>query len=253
VFSEVDAKSSLAVLAKYPTPEMILKVDEQELQELIGVAAGRGNNSKYGKKKAELLLSTAQEAIEFSVQRPAFPCLIKSTVNMMQSIQANINTLTTSAKQTATDCSEIRHHVELLRSIPGVGEYAAIVLLAEIGDFSLFSKPNQLVAFCGLDPTVRQSGKFVGTKNKLSKRGSPYIRAILNICAHVAIHPGRNGCPANPVLAAYFEKKKQSKHPTSALCACMRKMILIIFAVLRDQKPFELRTPEEHITLKLAA
>ena len=67
------------------------------------------------------------------------------------------------------------------------------------------------------------------------------------MCTHVAIHPNqKKEVAGNPVLAAYYEKKKAVKPPKIAKCACMRKMILIIFAVLRDQKPFELRDPIEH-------
>ena len=68
---------------------------------------------------------------------------------------------------------EMRNNVSLLQSIPGVGSHSAALLLGEIGDILLFKKPKQLAAYFGLDPTERQSGSFRGTKNKLSKRGSP--------------------------------------------------------------------------------
>ena len=100
-----------------------------------------------------------------------------------------------------------------------------------------------------MDPSTRQSGKFIGTKTKISKRGSPYARAILNICAQSAIHPIKGKEPANPVLAAYYAEKIKTKEPKVAKCAVMRKMVNIIFAVLRDKSPFVLRSPEEHLAL----
>ena len=56
----------------------------------------------------------------------------------------------------------------------------------------------------------------------------------------------RNGTYANPVLAEFYLHKCERKEKKTALCAVMRKMVHIIFAVLRDRKPFELRTPEQH-------
>jgi len=121
------------------------------------------------------------------------------------------------------------------------------LLLAEIGDFSCFSKPKKLVAFCGLDPSVKQSGNTNSQSNRISKRGSSNIRAILDICTHVAIHTNPHSKKsANPVLAEYYQEKRKSKPPKVAKCACMRKMVNIIFAVLRDQKPFEIRNAKDH-------
>ena len=56
----------------------------------------------------------------------------------------------------------------------------------------------------------------------------------------------KNGTYANPVLAEFYEHKCEQKEKKTALCAVMRKLVHIIFAVLRDQKPFELRTPQQH-------
>jgi len=68
--------------------------------------------------------------------------------------------------------AKARRNVELLDEIPGVGFLTAATLIAEIGDFSLFNSPKALTAFFGLDPSVNQSGKFNGDRNKISKRGT---------------------------------------------------------------------------------
>lgn len=58
----------------------------------------------------------------------------------------------------------------------------------------------KLVAFVGIDPTVNQSGEFTGTRNKMSKRGSPYIRRAIWIAASVAAFH-------DPVLSQYYQKR----------------------------------------------
>ena len=72
-------------------------------------------------------------------------------------------------------------------SIPGIAAYSASVIFAEIGDFMKFPKAKKLVAFFGLDPSVRQSGKFSGTENHISKRGSKYLRATLSMAVRINI------------------------------------------------------------------
>ena len=140
----------------------------------------------------------------------------------------------------------IQKNIVLLQSIPGIGPHSSIALLAEIGNFTLFQKPKQLVAYFGLDPSQRQSGTFTGSKNKLSKRGSAYVRALLHLAVITAIAPQKKRPAVNPVLRAYYEEKCKSKPHKVVMCALMHKVCNIIFAVLRDQKPFELRQPEQH-------
>ena len=127
-----------------------------------------------------------------------------------------------------------------------MGDHSAAALLAEIGDISLFSNAKQLTAYFGLDPAQRQSGKFNGTRTKLSKRGSSYLRRVISMVAVKNAFKQKNGTYVNPVLAEYYKNKCGYKEKKTALCAVMRKLVHIIFAVLRDRKPFELRTPEEH-------
>ena len=105
--------------------------------------------------------------------------------------------------------------------------------LAEIGDISRFKNSSALVAFAGIDPTVRQSGEFNSTHNHMSKRGSPYLRhAIFLAAITCSFH--------NSPLNAYYKKKRdQGKHHLTATGAVARKLTTVIYAVLRDSKPYE--------------
>ncbi len=106
------------------------------------------------------------------------------------------------------------------------------VILGEIGDISRFPEPKKLVAFVGIDTSVYQSGEFNGTQNKMSKRGSPHLRRAISLAANVvAFH--------DPVLSAFYQKKRSAgKHHSTAIGAVARKLTLIIYAVLRDNKPY---------------
>lgn len=80
----------------------------------------------------------------------------------------------------------------------------------------------------------------------MSKRGTKYGRRALYAVALACVRKKRNGLPNNPVTLEYYQKLRESKKKKVALGAIMHKVLKYIFAVLRDQKPFEVRTPEQH-------
>ncbi|AEM74393.1 LOW QUALITY PROTEIN: hypothetical protein Calla_1811 [Caldicellulosiruptor acetigenus 6A] len=249
VFPDICSKTSLAILENYPTPNDILSADSEKLISIIQQTSKK--SYQWAKEKYELLIAKAKQFKPFSISNLANVTMLKVYINMVLTLQQNIDKIFEAINQLVQQSSQtqpsISENINLLQSIPGIGFLTAATILAEIGDFEKFSKPNKLVAFFGIDPSVNQSGQFVGTKNKMSKRGSKILRRILFTIALANIRTKRDSKPCNPVLLEYYQKKCQQKPKKVALGAVMRKLICIIFAVMRDKKPFELRTPEEHI------
>ena len=244
VFSDVGGVTSCAVLVRFPTPTILLVEEESELVEVIAAACKSGYS--FAKKKARLLISAAQKAQTLGIHSCADETLIVCTIQMLRTLSESVLQIETAIDDLLAQIKEMRNNVSLLQSIPGIGSHSAALLLGEIGDISLFKKPKQLAAYFGLDPTERQSGSFRGTKNKLSKRGSPYARAALHMGVVNSICKRGKDSAANPVLLSYYEKKCKNKPAKVAQAASMHKLVFIVFAVLRDQKPFELKTPEQH-------
>ena len=125
---------------------------------------------------------------------------------MLRTLSESVLQIETAVDNLLVQIKEMRNNVFLLQSISGIGSHSEALLLGEIGDISLFKKPKQLVAYFGLDPTERQSGSFRGTKNKISKRGSPYARAALHMGIVNSICKRGKDSAANPVLLSYYEK-----------------------------------------------
>jgi len=92
--------------------------------------------------------------------------------------------------QVADIDSQIADYMErsasYITTIPGVGSVLGVVIVSEIGDVTRFSSPSKLVAYAGLDASVKQSGDFEGSQMHISKRGSPYLRRALFKAATVA-------------------------------------------------------------------
>ena len=252
VFNDVFSKTALAILEKYPSPAHMLKADKRELTELI-----RRNSHKsadWSSKKCELLISKAQDFKTLSLDTAANLAILDIHISMIRSLSMSLEKVLAAIIDlleidSAKDLPVLSMSIALLCSIPGIGLITAATILAEIGDFSAFSKPDKLVAFFGIDPSVKQSGQFVGTQNKMSKRGSPVLRRVIYIAALASISMKRNGIANNAVLYEFYHNKCINKAKMTAIGAVMHKLVFIIFAVLRDKKPFELRKPEEHAKL----
>ena len=251
VFSDVGGSASRAVLHMCPTPEELLNADGSLLAKAICEAGNKGH--KFGAEKAAKLREAAGSAQVIGVRSASNASLIKNVLDIIEGLLAAIQRIEREIEELVTQDTRLDEDVKLLCSIPGIGFSSAVVIVAEMGDISLFRKPKQLAAYFGLDPGERQSGTFKGRKNKLSKRGSPQVRAALHMAAVSSVSRNRDGTYRNPVLAEYYERKCAEKPCKVARVAVMRKLSNIIYAVLRDRKPFELRTPQEHMALLAAA
>jgi len=134
----------------------------------------------------------------------------------------------------------------LLVAMPGIGFITAVTILSEIGDPTRFKKPKHLIAFFGLDPSVNESSKFKGDRNKMSKRGTRYGRRALYAIALASVRKSKAGKPVNSILYKYRKENLNGKKNKVPLGAIMHKIVNYIFAVLRDKRPYEERNPQLH-------
>lgn len=126
----------------------------------------------------------------------------------------------------------LKAQADLLDSIPGIGENTIASLLAFMGEVSRFTHAKQLAAFAGLTPRQCQSGSSVRGATHLTKAGNPLLRRALYMPALVAMRH-------NPLIKTFYLRLRANGKPAkSALAACMRKLLHIVFGVLKSQKPF---------------
>ena len=138
---------------------------------------------------------------------------------------------------------EIAETAECIASIPGVGKLTAISLIAETNNFLLFEQPGQLVSYCGLDPQLRQSGKWAG-KTTISAKGNAHIRRILFMPALAAIRSNK------PLQAVYRRLVAAKAQKMIAVTAVMRKLLVLIFTLAKKRQMFD---PNFHAPLALPA
>ena len=247
VFSKVTIQSSLKLLSSYPLPEDMLAASKENIVDIIRSTARFGE--AYALRKYEAIIAAAKDAAVFGRALPSNAVRIRLYVDTYQEYQKHLDTLLKALHETVEKLQDtpIYDQICLLQSLRGIGFLSAVVLIAEMGDFKLFSSPKKLYAYFGLDPAVKQSGKLNGDKVHMSKRGSSLARRILHMAAlnNVKVSKG-SGTPVNPVIYDYYTQKCTGKKKPVAMGAVMHKICNIIFAMLRDKKPFEIITPEEH-------
>jgi transposase len=128
---------------------------------------------------------------------------------------------------------ELKHNQALLRTIPGIGFLTAARLLAEIGDIKSFENAPQLAAYAGLNPKGTRSGTSVYKKTRISKEGRAFLRYILYMPAIVA-------SKHNPIIHAFCQRLAQNGSQKMAIvAAAMRKLLHLVFGILKTQKPFD--------------
>jgi len=121
---------------------------------------------------------------------------------------------------------------QYLTTVPGVGAVLATAILSEIGDVHRFKNAKALVAYTGIDPRVFQSGQFTASDAHISKRGSPYLRRAVWQAAVAAAR-------VDPALKVLHKRKMaEGMSFQAAIGVVANKLIHIIYAVLRDNKPY---------------
>ena len=247
IFSKVTTQSSLKLLSSYPLAEDMLTAPKDDIVKIIRSTARFGE--AYALRKYDAIIAAAQDAAVFGRALPSNAVRIRLYIDTYQEYQKHLDALLKALHETVDQLQDtlIYDQICLLQSLRGIGFLTAAVLIAEMGDFKLFSSPKKLYAYFGLDPAVKQSGKLNGDKVHMSKRGSSLARRVLHMAAlnNVKVDKG-SGTPVNPVIYDYYTRKCSGKKKPVAMGAVMHKICNIIFAMLRDNKPFEVITPEEH-------
>jgi transposase len=118
----------------------------------------------------------------------------------------------------------------VLTSMPGLGVRTAIKILTIVGDGSAFPTAGHLAAYAGLAPVTRRSGTSIKGETR-SQRGNHALKSALFLSAFASL--------ADPASRAYYDRKKaQGKRHNAALICLARRRTDVLFAMLRDRRPY---------------
>ena len=201
-----------------PTVRPLKSADTQELEALVN-------------RRAQLVEMLTAERLRLQQAQQ------QQRKTIVADLQAHISWLQKRLDQAEDDlsqrlrCSSLwRETDQRLQSVPGVGPITALVLIAELPELGQF--PNkQLVALCGLAPHARDSGKWHGKRT--TRGGRARVRTALYMAALVATKH-------NPVIKTFYLRLlRAGKEKKVALTACMRKLLVILNAMFRNQTSWQ--------------
>lgn len=230
-FSNVFIRSSRELLKQFTAPEDLADMDLSELSEFLG----KHSRHRLGKDRAEQIQALAKGSIGIHLALDAFTLQLRLLVGQIDFIEEQIQVLEEAIGQVMeefrpTADTPYRHVIE---TIPGIGPVLAAAIIGELGDANNFKNGRSVVAYSGIDATVRSSGQFEGTRNRMSKRGSPVLRHSLWLAAV-------NARRFNPQLKEYYEKKLgEGKHSGVATGAVARRLAHLIYSLWKEQRPYE--------------
>lgn len=152
--------------------------------------------------------------------------------SVLEHIRQQIAETLKAIKQHFDDNDDLRGQRDLLKSIDGIADRTATLLLAELGDMQRFGYSRDVTAFAGLNPKLQDSGKHKGHV-RISRMGSSVLRAGLYLPAVVSL-------THNAAIRAMAKRlKARGKAGKQIVCAAMRKLLCIAYGVLKSGKPFD--------------
>lgn len=224
----IRGKQILALLDQFPTAEAIAKTPVEELC-LVRYGKHKWNlpNDFAGKMKA-----LAQNSIAHKTG-PGAGLVVQSLIRSIYHDQAEIQILNEQLKQLYSNAND---NDSILTSIKGISIQTAIVLETYFGDVNRFPTAKQFVAFFDMNPTVSQSGKKKKRIAYLEKKGSGVVRhkifmTILNMIRR----------KQEPFYSYYQRLVAAGKPKLVAIGAAMRKLLVIMYTMLKNNEKFLLK------------
>ncbi len=223
VMKDVSSASAQHLLQNHPTAQDIVALGESALAAVLR----KVSRGKLGEDRARALFEAANASVGVQEGRSSMLLEIKMMLDTIKSYDKFIDQVE----------AEMERHLDLIPysrpilSIKGIGPVTAAGLIGEVGDFTKFSTISEILKLAGLDLYEVSSGKHRG-KLRISKRGRSLMRKLLYFASLSAVRKGG-------VMHAWYQRALgRGMKKTKALVAVSRKLLGIIFALVRDHSVY---------------
>jgi len=185
--------------------------------------------SRYRDALVRESIAAGNRAGEGSVSKP----VRHTEAKRMRLLDGDIGRIEAEMKRLVDATAELKHDIDVLISIFGVGFIVATVVVAELGNLRRFRKARQLTAFAGVSPRIYQSGTSVNGRPRMCKKGSPRVRHVLYLAALTTIRGN------NDLQRTYQRLLDEGKPPMVAIGAVMRKLLVLMRILLITETPYD--------------
>lgn len=212
--------SVYALLSEFPGASFLASAHLTHLKHLLHEAS----KGHYGRDMAVSIRKAATSSIGSVL--PAKSLELKHTIHLIEVLSAEIAEIEAAINAIMATLNSP------ITTIPGLKNRMGAMILAEIGDFSRFDNPDQILAYAGLAPSTYQSGQLISSYARMEKRGSRYLcYALFNATIYV--------CIWDPTFKAYLAKKRaEGKHYYVAISHACKKLIRVIYRMQLTGEPY---------------
>ena len=214
---------TLEILKKWPHPDLILKTSESAM--ILHLEKKINHNKSFIIRYVSVVRDWAKEVYSGCRADDEIVNKLVLLVKHVEQTKEEADTIL----QTIIDGAKKEVLFDQLFSIPGIGENLAARIVAELGDVSRFQSVNKLTSYVGVDPMIRQSGKYDGDHLSISKKGNKRLRCLLFLAVGCNIRLKKN----DKIYNFYQRKRQQSVplKPKVAKIAAVRKLLTIIYGM----------------------
>ena len=216
---------ALSFIEKYPHADIISNTRIDALQNFL-----KKNNFRCWKRKTCIIKEYALKS---------YP-----SVNMNDESVSNLSQLARLINQYQKEIETIKYKLVLLakkskyfepiNSIFGIGEFTTSIIISELGNINRFNNIKELTAYCGLDPSIKQSGRSIDIHGPISKSGNKYLRKILFVSCLNIVRLSAKCHIENDIEIYYRKKRNEGKHHYAAIIACTTKLLRKILALSKQ-------------------
>lgn len=235
-FSELDGKTALAFWQQYPSPSCL---EGANIKQLTAFLLDVSNNTCSVKKASDILKLVKEDGQTMKEYQEMRNFLVRSIVREIEFKKKEMKYIERELKQLV---NLLDYQLE---TMPGIEFVTASALIAEIGDVRRFPNANKLARFAGIAPVYFGSGGK-GKVHK-SKQGNRALHALFYNLAVQQVQVAKGSkLPRNPVFHAYYQKKlKEGKTKGQALVCIMRRLVNIVYGMMKYKTAYELPVVEE--------
>ncbi|MFD5260088.1 IS110 family transposase [Bacillus wiedmannii] len=235
-FSELDGKTALAFWQQYPSPSCL---EGANIKQLTAFLLDVSNNTCSVKKASDILKLVKEDGHTMKEYQETRDFLVRSIVRDIEFKKTEMKYIERELKQL------VKLLDYQLETMPGIELVTASALIAEIGDVRRFPNANKLARFAGIAPVYFGSGGK--GKTHKSKQGNRALHALFYNLAVQQVQVAKGSkMPRNPVFHAYYQKKlKEGKTKGQALVRIMRRLVNIVYGMMKYKTAYELPIVEE--------
>ncbi len=238
VIKNIKTKTAKYLIKHTPTPQDVLAVDKESMVNTIR----KVSYGKIGPKRIEALYAGAKNTVGLHEGQES---IVFEIENILQIIEATESFIKNLEEMMSFHLRQIPYSRSIL-SIKGIGEVTAAGLVGEVGDFRQFKTLSEITKLAGLDLFEISSGKHQGNRH-ISKRGRSLLRKLLYLTAVHMVSP------VGIMRQTYQNYLDRGMIKKKALIAIARKLLRLIFALVRDESEYVQDYPEMKTVLKEAA